>query len=176
MDTESLCIVAGAKCWSIRADVHVMDYDGGLVDASCTCIIAALQHFRRPDVSIDGENVTIYSLAEREPVALSLMHHPVCVTFSFYQGGEIVLLDATLHEEQARDGEMIITMNEHGELCQIAKPGGVAVDALALLSCTSVALGKVKEITKLISSKLREDSTRRDVGGLIAELRAQNDR
>jgi exosome complex component RRP45 len=138
--------------------------------------MAALQHFRRPDVSIDGENVTIYSLAEREPVPLSLMHHPVCITFSFYHGGELVLLDATLQEEQAREGEMIITMNKHGEVCQIAKLGGIPVDALALLGCTNMALVKVKEISELISTKLSEDSTRRDVGGLIAELSAQNDR
>lgn len=176
IDTESLCIVAGLKCWSVRADVHVVDFDGGLVDASCISIMAALQHFRRPDVTIDGEKVTIYSLAEREPVPLSLMHHPFCITFSFYQGGEIILLDATLHEEQAREGEMIITMNRHGELCQIAKLGGVTVDALVLLHCTTTALGRVKDITDLISAKLREDATRRDVGGLIAELSAQNDR
>ncbi|KAF7507896.1 hypothetical protein GJ744_009930 [Endocarpon pusillum] len=176
IDTESLCIIAGAKCWSIRADVHVLDYDGGLVDASCISIIAALQHFRRPDVSIDGENVTIYSLAEREPVPLSLMHHPICITFSFYHGGETVLLDATLHEEQARDGEMIVTMNRHGELCQIAKLGGVSVDALILLGCMNMTVTKVKDITELISTKLREDATHRDVGGLIAELSAQNDR
>jgi exosome complex component RRP45 len=154
----------------------VLDYDGGLVDASCISIIAALQHFRRPDVSVDGEDVTVYSLAEREPVPISLMHHPFCITFSFYHGGEMMLLDATLREEQARDGEMIITMNRHGELCQIAKLGGVPVDALGLLGCMNMALGKVKEITELISTRLKEDSTRRDIGGLIAELSAQNDR
>lgn len=145
IDTESLCIIAGAKCWSVRADVHVLDYDGGLIDASCASIVAALQHFRRPDVSIDGEDVTIYAPTEREPVPLSLMHHPICVTFSFYQGGEIMIVDANLHEEQAREGEMIVTMNRHGELCQIAKLGGVPVDALVLLGCTSTALTKVKK-------------------------------
>lgn len=176
IDTESLCIVAGAKCWAIRADVHILDHDGGLIDASCASIMAALQHFRKPDVSIDGKNIKIYSLAEREPVPLSLMHHPVCVTFSFYKGGEISLLDATLREEQAREGEMTITMNSHGELCQIAKLGGIPVDALALLSCTNTALARVREVTELISTKLREDFIRRDVGGLIAELSAQNDR
>lgn len=71
---------------------------------------------------------------------------------------------------------MVITMNRHGELCQIAKLGGVTVDALALLHCTTTALGRVKDITELISTKLREDATRRDVGGLITELSAQNDR
>lgn len=176
IDTESLCIIAGVKCWSVGADVHIMDADGGLVDASCIAIIAALQHFRRPDVSVEGEDVTIYTMAERVPVPLSIMHHPVCVTFNFYHLGETVVLDATLREEQVREGEMVITMNRYGEVCQIAKLGGVPVDALTLLNCSTTALTKVKEITDFVSNKLSEDATKRDVGGLIAELRAENER
>ena len=176
IDTESLCIIAGAKCWSVRADVHVLDFDGGLVDASCIGIMAALQHFRRPDVSVDGEDVIIYTLAERVPVPLSLMQHPVCVTFSFYHGGDVVLLDASLREEQVREGEMVITMNRHGEVCQIAKLGGVSVDAMTLLKCTVPALAKVKEISDLVSKKLSEDAAKRSVGTLIDEMSAQNER
>lgn len=176
IDTESLCIVAGAKCWAVRADVHVLDFDGGLVDASCVAIMAALQHFRRPDVSVDGEMVTIYTLAERVPVPLSIMHLPICVTFSFFHAGEVVLIDASLREEQAREAEMTVTMNQHGEVCQIAKLGGVPVDAMLLLNCSSVALTKVKEITNLIFKRLQADATSRDVGGLIAELSAENER
>ena len=176
IDTESLCIIAGAKCWSVRADVHVLDFDGGLIDASCIAIVAALQHFRRPDVSVDGEDVTIYTLAERVSVPLSIMHHPICVTFSFYHSGEVVLIDASLREEQIREGEMVVTMNRHGEVCQIAKLGGVPVDAMTLLNCTSMALTKVKEVTELISKRLQADATSRDVGGLIAELSAENER
>lgn len=176
IDTESLCIIAGQKCWTVRADVHLLDFDGGLIDASCIAIISALQHFRRPDVRVEGEDVTVYTLAERVPVPLSIMHHPLCITFSFYHGGEVVLIDATLREEQVRDGEMIVTMNRYGEICQIAKLGGVPVDALALLNCTNVALVKVQEITKLITRKLEDDSKKRNVGGLIAELSAENER
>lgn len=176
IDTESLCIVAGAKCWAVRADVHVLDADGGLIDASCIAIIAALQHFRRPDVSIDGEAVTIYTPAERVPVPLSMLHHPICVTFSFYHAGEVVLLDASLREEQIREAEMVVTMIPHGEVCQVAKLGGVPVDAMLLLNCTTIALTKVKEITELISKSLQADATSRDVGGLIAELGAENER
>ena len=176
IDTESLCIIAGAKCWSVRADIHVLDFDGGIVDASCIATMAALQHFRRPEVSIDGEDVTIYTLAERVPVPLSLMHIPICVSFSFYHGGEVVLIDASLREMQVREGEMVLTMNQHGEVCQIAKLGGVPVDALILLKCTSMAFETVKEITHFILKKLGEDAINRDVGGLMAELSAENER
>ncbi|KAK4936813.1 3'-5'-exoribonuclease [Elasticomyces elasticus] len=175
IDTESLCIIAGAKCWSIRADVHFLDADGGLIDASCIAIVAALRHFRRPDVSVDGENVTIYTMAERVPVPLSIMHHPVCITFSFYHSGDIILLDATRSEEQVREAEVILTVNDF-ELCQVAKLGGGAVDAVVLLKCINTALAKGREINGIVAKKLAEDSTKRDVGGLIAELRAENER
>ncbi|KIW80248.1 hypothetical protein Z517_06863 [Fonsecaea pedrosoi CBS 271.37] len=175
IDTESLCIIAGAKCWSIRADVHVLDSDGGLVDCACIAIVAALRHFRRPDVSVDGETVTIYTMAERVPVPLSIMHHPVCTTFSFYHGGETVLLDATRSEEQVRDSSVTFTVNDF-ELCQVSKMGGSSIDALVLLKCINTALSKGKEINEIVAKKLAEDTTKRDVGGLIAELRAENER
>ncbi len=175
IDTESLCIIAGAKCWSVRADVHILDSDGGVVDAACIAIMSALRHFRRPDVSVDGENVTIYTMAERVPVPLSIMHNPLCITFSFYHGGDIFLLDATRTEERVREAEVILTVNNF-ELCQVAKLGGKALDAVVLLKCVNTALVKGREINAIVAKKLAEDATKREVGGLIAELRAENDR
>ncbi|KAL2355896.1 ribosomal protein S5 domain 2-type protein [Cryomyces antarcticus] len=176
LDTEALCIVAGAKVFSIRADIHVLDADGGLVDASCIALVAALSHFRRPDVAIEGEAVTVFTPREREPVPLSLLHHPLCVSFSLYDGGAVVLVDATAAEEAVREGEVVVSMNRHGEVCQIAKYGGVAVDALALLNCTGVALQKVKALWAVLKRRLDEDAKRRDKGGLMAELSAENAR
>jgi exosome complex component RRP45 len=138
--------------------------------------MAALQHFRRPDVIVEGEKATILSAREREPIPLSILHQPLCVTFSYFEEGEIFLVDSDSAEEQVRQGEMIITMNRHGEICQIAKYGGATVDPLALLNCTNVALQKVKDLSKFIQTKLDEDAKNRDVGGLMAELSAENAR
>ncbi|EON64423.1 hypothetical protein W97_03654 [Coniosporium apollinis CBS 100218] len=176
LDTEGLCIIAGLKCFALRADVHVLDHDGGLVDAACIALVAALRHFRRPDVSVEGEKVTVYSIREREPVPLSLLHHPLCVTFSYFNGGEIALVDANLAEEQVSEAEVVVTMNRHGEVCQVAKYGGLPIDALALLNCTNVALAKVQMLDKVIQQRLEEDAKRRDKGGLMAELSAENAR
>lgn len=176
LDTESLCIKAGAKCWTVRADVHVLDYDGGLFDACGIAVVAGLQHFRRPDVSVQGEDVTVYTLEERVPVPLSMIHHPYCVTFSYLDNGEISVVDATLQEEQMRQGEMVVTMNKHGEICQIAKYGGCPVDAFKIMDSTNLALVKVQEIDRLVMKALAEDAKRRDPRGLIAELSAENAR
>ena len=178
LDTESLCLIAAQKVWSVRADVHVLSHDGNLIDASCIAVIAALRHFRRPDFSINGEIVTVYTLAEREPVPLSLLHYPFCVTFSFYTGGdqEIVLLDPTLQEEQLREGCITISLNSHGEICQIAKMGGMPADAVVILQCANLALVKVKDLSAVVMERLKEDAKRRDKGGLMAELSAENAR
>lgn len=175
IDTESLCIVAGRKCWSVRADVHILEADGGLVDASCIAIMAGLQHFRRPDVSVDGDVVTVHTMEERVPVPLSILHNPICTTFNLYLAGEAVLVDATQKEEQVSDAEMVITTNDF-ELCQIAKLGGQSVRSDTVLRCVTIALANARQMNAMIKKKLAEDATRRDVGGLIAELRAENER
>ncbi|KAF2875073.1 ribosomal protein S5 domain 2-type protein [Massariosphaeria phaeospora] len=176
LDTESLCIIAGLKCFALRADVHIIDHDGGLIDASCIAVMAALQHFRRPDVLVEGEKARILSVREREPIPLSILHQPLCVSFSYFEEGEVFLVDANLAEEQVRQGEIIVTMNRHGEVCQVAKYGGATMDPLALLNCTNVALQKVKDMSKFIQRKLEEDAKKRDAGGLMAELSAENAR
>lgn len=123
----------------------------------------------------------VYGVRERVPVPLSMLHHPLCVSFSFVdagaEGGEmVVLVDATSAEAAVGVGEVALTLNRFGEVCQIAKLGGGVVDAVVLLACAGVALGKVKEITAFIARRLEEDAKARDVGGLLAELSAENDR
>ena len=156
--------------------MHVLDHDGGLVDASCIAVVAALQHFRRPDVSVEGEEVRVWTMAERVPVPLAMLHVPFCVTVSFFEAGEVVVVDATLVEGQLSEGEMVITANRHGEICQIAKLGGVPTDALVLLRCVELAVGKVRELGKIVAGALELDAKKKDIGGMIAELSAENER
>ncbi len=87
-----------------------------------------------------------------------------------------MLVDTTLVEEGVREGELVVTVNKHGELCQVAKMGGAVVDAVTLLNCTNVALEKAKVITGFIDRRLEEDAKLKDIGGLIAELSAENER
>lgn len=87
-----------------------------------------------------------------------------------------MLHDATLLEEQCREGEIIISMNRFGEICQIAKYGGPPVEGLDLLACSNKALEKAKVFDSLVRGVLDEDDKRRNAGGLMAELSAENER
>ncbi|KAI7571825.1 hypothetical protein KC343_g5835 [Hortaea werneckii] len=176
LDTESLCIIAGQKCFHVRADLHVLDHDGNLLDACCVALVAALLHYRRPDVEVKGEEVTVFDPRERDPVKLNLHHTPFCVTFSYFDSGEIVLQDANLLEEQCKEGEVIVGINRFGEVCQIAKYGGAPVEGLEMLKCVSAALERVKMLDGLVKEALRKDDEWRDRGGVMKELRAENER
>ena len=156
--------------------MHVLDYDGGLVDASCMAVMAALQHFRRSDVSVEGEQVTIHTAEERVPVPLSLLHYPFCTTISFFREGQVLVVDATLRESKVSEGEVIVTANQQGEVCQIAKLGGVPADAVLLLKCVELATEKTAQLSSIVAEAVKKDEDKRNKGGILAELTAENER
>ncbi|KAI4280796.1 MAG: hypothetical protein L6R38_004158 [Xanthoria sp. 2 TBL-2021] len=176
LSTESLCLLAGSKVWSLTATCHILSHDGNLLDSCCIAVLAALQHYRIPDTTVRGEEVVVHSVAERNPVPLAMLHHPLCVTMALFESGEKMVVDPTLREQQCCEGEVVVTANKHGEICQIAKLGGVPSDALVLLKCVDVAVAKVKELDALIAKALERDAAKRDIGGLMAELSAENAR
>ncbi|KAK9472258.1 ribosomal protein S5 domain 2-type protein [Dipodascopsis tothii] len=201
LDTESLCILSGEKCWAIRADIHFLDHDGGLVDACCTAVIAGLLHFKRPDITMAGKDITVHDPRDRVPVPLSVLFVPVCATFSFFnkrsadntldEGARdapaaddmavddpapAVLVDATLQEERLRHGHMTVTANANREICQIMKGGLMPVDAATLLACTTAAMQIAEDVTKLIRRRLEEDDARRGTATILTESRADEDR
>eukprot|EP00064_Thunnus_orientalis_P006018 superscaffoldBa00000607_g6032 len=138
IDTESLCVVSGEKVWQIRVDVHMLNHDGNLMDAASIAAITALYHFRRPDVGIQGDEVTVYSPEERDPIPLSIYHMPISVSFSFFQQGEI---------------------------CSIQSSGGIMLLKEQVMRCSKIASVKVSEITELINKALVNDKKARKAGG-----------
>lgn len=54
------------QVWQIRVDVHVLNHDGNLMDAASISAISALSHFRRPDASTLGQDITVVRLVTPE--------------------------------------------------------------------------------------------------------------
>lgn len=174
LDLESLCIAAGQSCWMVRADVHYLEYDGGFVDASCIGVIAGLLHFRRPDTSIDGSRTIVHSIDERPPVPLSVLHVPICVSWSFFEK-DIIVVDADEAEQDLRLGSMTLTINKDRDICQLTKAGKIPLTAAQILECSEQAHKRAREITDLIYDKLKTDFEQRNRGNLGFDP-AQNDR
>lgn len=173
LDLESLCIISGEKVWHIRADIQFLNYDGGLIDASCIGVMTALQHYRKPDVTVRGTNVTVHDVELRQPVPLSILHVPICITYSFFNpagkeenikgdfNDEIAILDADMQEEQIRDGYLVITINKNRELIQISKNGGLPIDGIVLMDLANRSLLLCQNLSEKIKQLLKVDEERR---------------
>ncbi|KAI9274273.1 ribosomal protein S5 domain 2-type protein [Phascolomyces articulosus] len=161
IDTEGLCIVAGEKVWEIRVDLHFLDHDGNLVDCAGIAAITALSHFRRPDVTVVGEEVTIHPIDQRNPVPLSIHHIPICVSFAFFDEGQFLVVDPNYLEERVKKGDMTVTMNIHKEICALSKAGGIPLEMDQVLRCSQIALIKVTETTEQIQKALETDKAAR---------------
>ncbi|CEP21938.1 unnamed protein product [Cyberlindnera jadinii] len=186
LDLESLCIIAGAKCWSIRADVHLLNYDGGFIDASCIAVMTALQHYKKQDITVSGEQVLVHDFSERSPVGLSILHVPICVTFAFFNphgveqnikgdAKEIYVVDPNMQEELLKHGILTVTINKNREVCQVSKAGGLPMDALTLMECSHKAFTIAEKLTNDIKKLIEEDDLQRK-GSQWKMLSASNDR
>lgn len=70
LDVESLVVKAGRAVWAVRADIHYLADDGGLIDASSAAVLAALLHFRLPATDIKERMSGLYT-----PRMLDLQSH-----------------------------------------------------------------------------------------------------
>ncbi|KAK7479210.1 hypothetical protein BaRGS_00029554, partial [Batillaria attramentaria] len=164
VDMESLCIVAGEKVWSVRVDIHVLNHDGNMLDCASLAAISALAHFRRPDVTVKGGEVTIHTADERDPIPLSIHHMPLCVSFAFFHQGKYLLVDPCEREERVTDGKMVIGMNKHREICMLQVMGQMLLHRDQVARCSNIAVVKVIEMTELVQRALANDKAARQKG------------
>ncbi|KAK4058874.1 3'-5'-exoribonuclease [Microbotryomycetes sp. JL221] len=163
IDREALCIVAGQKVWSVRVDVHFLDDEGNMLDCASIAAMTALRHFRKPDVEVIGEDVTIFSAAERVPVPLAIHHSPLCMSFAFFGQDSIALLDPTHLEQILASGSLTLSLNSQGEICVLSKIGGTPLSADEVMKVVEIGVTRVREVDDLIKSSLENEAKRRIV-------------
>ncbi|KZO91951.1 hypothetical protein CALVIDRAFT_541439 [Calocera viscosa TUFC12733] len=161
LDREALCILTGKKVWALRLTLHFLSDEGDLLDCASVAAITALRHFRKPDVEVVGDEVTIFSPEERAPVPLSLHHQPMCVSFAFLGPANVLVVDPTHLEEQLANGTMSISLNAQREICVLQKAGGVALPADEVMRAVNIAVFRVRELSDIVSRALEEDSKTR---------------
>ncbi|XP_022689300.1 exosome complex component RRP45-like isoform X2 [Varroa jacobsoni] len=104
VDLENLCLVAAEKAWEVRVDVVLLNLGGNVAECASIATVAALAHFRRPDVTIVGKEVTIHPVAVREPVSLHLYHYPYCLSFAFFEPHETQQTLENTSDKAGKDG------------------------------------------------------------------------
>lgn len=150
VDQEALCVIAGRKVWSLRVDVQILQADGNVGDAAVLSTLAALLAFRRPAVTVggnDGSQILVHSPAERETVALSIHHMPLSISFAFYEAGALYIIDPGRKEEVAQCGCLTVVVNAHGEVCAVSKPQGHPLTVASVSKCARVAASVAEGLT-----------------------------
>jgi len=133
VDLSDLCIEPGEKVWVMFIDLHILDYDGNLFDASAMAAVAALASTKVP--------ASQYELGDDYP--LPIKNWPVMTTFAKIK--DIIVLDPGLDEERVADARLSVYTDQDGHIRAMQKGlnGGFSYD-------------EVKEIVRLSKEKGKE--------------------
>ena len=131
IDLDKLVITPGEKVWVVFVDIHVLDYDGNLIDASALGAIAALLETKVPG-----------SKVQQEDMPLPVNHVPVMVTQ--IKIGSNLFVDPSLEEEEVATTRISIATDEAGNIVAMQKglSGTLASDEVFKAVDTSIEIGK----------------------------------
>ncbi|KAK6032063.1 putative prefoldin, alpha subunit [Ostertagia ostertagi] len=169
IDVESLCVRAHKEVWKLRVDVRILDDDGGLLDCASVAAVAALYHFRRPNVTVQPNHTLIHSEYEQALVPLNIYHMPICVSFGFTKNGNAVVVDPTDKESQCLYGCLVIACNKRREVCALHQSTNLILSTSTVCTistfqievCVKRAMQRAVDLSELISTVIRDDAQKR---------------
>ncbi|MCD6503410.1 MAG: exosome complex protein Rrp42 [Euryarchaeota archaeon] len=134
---DKLVIEEGREVWEVWIDIHVIDYDGNLIDASMLGALAALLTTKIPEDR--------YGYGS-EPRPLELTCLPLTTTF--VKLGDYLMIDPNFIEEKLSSVRITVGMNEKGIISSIQKSNHGFIDF--------DEVEKIINKTKIKTSELRE--------------------
>ncbi len=183
IDAEALCVQSGKWVWRLHIDVTVLDHGGNLVDACVLSAVAAMRHFRKPEVQIVADNnhngmqtssdddddttkvssgPSVLHSDEREPTPLPLHHTPLTITFALFSDptgattSVSALSDPSHREELVMNGNVTFSFNKYGEMCSLDFAGGCELKPRQLKSCANLGKKKCVELCNMLEESLVE--------------------
>ena len=134
IDLEKLGIKPKEEVWAVFVDIHVLDHDGNLIDASALGAIAALLNAKPPEDEA-------WSLGK-----FPIRKRPIAVTVS--RINDKLMVDPCLDEESVMDARLTIATIEDGSICAMQK-GGVGY-------FSREQIGQVYQLARTKAAELRE--------------------
>lgn len=115
IDLEDLGITEGEKCWLLFIDIHVLDYDGNLIDAAFLGAVTALMDGTMPVYDEEEDELDREERGDEIPVS----DFPVTLTGK--KIADQLLLDTTGEEEDVLDSRLTVTLNEDDNVVSLQK-------------------------------------------------------
>ncbi|KAH3765222.1 exosc8 protein [Pelomyxa schiedti] len=139
----------GKFVWYIFVDIYCVDYDGNAFDCCLLALLASLKIVELPCGTVSDDGVPLI-VTKSPPRRLSLLHHPVSLTFAFFE--DQIIADPTFEEELLSSGFMSIVYNEQGQLCDVYKPGGSPIEPTTLKLCLEYAKTRTSSVMTQLNS------------------------
>jgi exosome complex component RRP42 len=141
IDLGKLVIEPKEKVWMVFIDLHILNHDGNLIDASSLAAVSALQKAFVP--KYEGEKV----VRREKDRDLPITKTPISCTFAKINGGTV--LDPILDEEFAMDSRLTVTTSgKHIHAMQKGCEGVFKPDEISVL--VEKAMLKYNELKKLL--------------------------
>ncbi len=115
IDLADLVIEPGETVLAVFVDIHVLNDDGSLIDASALGALTALKTGYIPEY--DEEEGVLDRDTEGRDIPLN--EEPVTVTG--HKIGDTILWDTTKEEEEAQDARLTVSINEAGNIVAMQK-------------------------------------------------------
>lgn len=138
VDLKKLCITEGEQVWVLFIDIHVLDYDGNLIDASALGALAALTNTIVPASKFElGDDFK-----------LPINSYPVACTS--VKIGDIVLVDPNLDEDETADARLTVTTDGEGDIRAMQKGLSGSFTIAEVKAIIKTAGIKAKELRALV--------------------------
>jgi exosome complex component RRP42 len=142
IDIKKLCITVGESVWIVFIDVHVLNDNGNVIDASCLAAIAALMTTIVPNEQQGiGANVP-----------LAMKEIPVGVTLA--KIGSKLMVDPSLDEEAVCETKLTVVSSSDGSIAGMQKMGPVPFTEAEVLEAIDMAREKAAELRELYLEEL----------------------
>lgn len=140
LSLKELCLEEGEKVWKVMVDIHVLDHNGNLMDASALAAAKALKEAKMPGYE-DGE------VLRDEEHDFEVKKTPIACTVGQVEDNYVI--DPDLVEEEVMDGMVTVTWTEE-EICSLQKRGDGGFQKEELLEIFELAKEKTSELREII--------------------------
>ena len=142
INLEKLCLEKREKSWEVFVDIHTINHDGNLIDASALAAVAALYITKIPE--IEDDKIIRDKLVKKLP----LLHQPITVTVG--KISDKFIIDPVKEEEEVLNSRLTIAVREDGKICAMQKSGNEGISHEDFEKMLDLAIKKSKELRKLI--------------------------
>jgi exosome complex component RRP42 len=141
LDMPSLVIKEGELVRVVFIDLHMLDSDGNLFDASNIAAVTALRTAKISVLDEEGNST-------EDLIPLPMLKTPISCTFA--KIGENIFVDPSQNEERSLDARLTVVTEDKGCICAMQKGGDGQFSVDEIMDCVKKSIKMGKRIRKTI--------------------------